>query len=423
MNKFTHAFIITVAGCFTAFAGLNYLVDPYGLFNSKRIAKLNNYKPMAKSQYRLTKAHHINSRRPEILLLGTSKVGRGLPCNVFNDTTEICYNAALTGARPYETYRSLQQQLVSNKNLKTIYLGLDYLFFMKEGLKKTEYKDNRFKYKIDLKYNESYPLQLFIDYITALNSMQASEASIKTIWSQKMTAESARGSGMPTFNSDGSWGNDETTLGAAPEPTLGARQEMRFQNIYGAHSGLLFELEKQKGKTKSAAHSNIKWVRLMIELCHDYDVQLSMFFNPAHILHWDLIDKFHRREDFELWKQKIVHTNSKIASLKKRPDFRITDFSGINKYNKQIPSPENKFKISNWYDDIYHYNKNLGRVIASILKDKCNHDTTNNFGVCLTPENFQEHKNNEKKTTEKYLQNNKNNMDKFNLRTRQLHNI
>jgi hypothetical protein len=389
---------------------LNYLADPYGIFNSFRIENLNKYKPDAKEYLRLSKPYHINYREPEILLLGTSKVARGLPCNLFDSAEKKCYNAGLPGATPHEIYRSLQQQLITNSNLETVYLGLDYEYFILPERDAPQYKDNRFSYKPNFTYNSAYPKQFITDQLTALTSLQTTRSSLKTI-NINIKNHNANDFELLFLSPDGSWRLDISTHRALAKK----RQERSYRNIYRTMVSHIFSA---KGVASKMTKENMIWLKKMIEISHDYGIELHLFFNTNHSLFWYLTNKTQHWEKRAHWKHKIVNLNNNIAKNKGRKTFRITDFRVINDYNTIFPSPQNHFENSPWFDDILHYTPRVGKLMAEDLQTNCKDIKAAYLGSCITTRNIQANLKEEQLAIDKYISTHEKEISLFTERVR-----
>ena len=75
--------LVVVLAFLFAMATLNYLVDPYGMFDTDRVNGLNVSKPAANTHVRLAKPYQVTGFAPRAIIGGNSRPEMGLnPENV-----------------------------------------------------------------------------------------------------------------------------------------------------------------------------------------------------------------------------------------------------------------------------------------------------------------------------------------------------
>jgi hypothetical protein len=82
-------------------AAFNWLINPYDIFNSPEITGLNAYKSEVERHTRLSKVYQLESLKPEVILLASSR-GLVVPDVYFSPDDMKAYNLSLTSASTYE---------------------------------------------------------------------------------------------------------------------------------------------------------------------------------------------------------------------------------------------------------------------------------------------------------------------------------
>ncbi len=107
-------------------AGINALVDPFDMTRLVDRQGFNAYKPAIYNRVRLYKAFEVIRKRPQMLILGTSRTHVGLSCMhpALLRLDGPCYNLAFDGATTREMYDYLRHAQAA-RPLKHVILGLD----------------------------------------------------------------------------------------------------------------------------------------------------------------------------------------------------------------------------------------------------------------------------------------------------------
>ena len=130
---------------------LNWLINPYGIFDSPSIKGINLIKTEAKKQYRMSLAYGISREKPAGIILGSSRA-LALPKEHTGWSVKPVANLALAGSSMFEVNRYFEHAL-SSGNLKQVVLALDFFQFNQESKPGVSFLDNRLHPKF-----ESQPL-------------------------------------------------------------------------------------------------------------------------------------------------------------------------------------------------------------------------------------------------------------------------
>ena len=110
----------------------NYVIDPYGIFNTVKINGINYPKSEAQNYEKLVKAYLMADIKPDAVVLGTSRVGFGIsPESKFWKATGRKYNLSIADGSIYVTRRFLEHAIAIHVPRQVI-IGLDFFAFNAE---------------------------------------------------------------------------------------------------------------------------------------------------------------------------------------------------------------------------------------------------------------------------------------------------
>ena len=389
MQRFNLTFLLVFLFAVLVLSIFSTVMDPYVLFDTQRINAVNRYKPTGLSHIRLSKAYRVAGGQFDTLILGSSRTGRGLRCNMIDPAGGSCYNASTTAATPLESLRYLQQMQPA-----TVYLGLDLFTVLDKRLLNDSFIDDRLRLSQDGLVNYRYYKQWVTDHLGSLVSSQAVDDSYITLRSQGKAALLPAADGMPVIFSDGSWGEDSARLEARGGNVRGKRQEKRFLHIYGVMMELFQKVDKQHHASGTPVTETIDQhldaFRQIVEYCHVNNVRLKVFFNAAHAYYWQLAYKTVGRTPLEHWKRSVVEINASVASRHQVDAFRVFDFSGINAVSvEEIPSSQNSYHLMANFQDVMHFSTRSGADMLKVMAAECGYAGDYSWGDCLEPDNIE----------------------------------
>ncbi len=391
MNSFSKAFLALFVLLLAVAASFALVIDPYALFDTPRMEGVNRFKPLGLRHIRLSKAYRVNGAEYEVLILGSSRTGRGLNCDMLSDRARSCYNASSTAATPLESLRYLQQL-----KPRTVYLGLDLFTVIEAPLVNASFVDDRLRLDAagDINYR-SYQ-QWITDHFGALVSWQVLDHSRITLRSQGNAMFLPTSDGMPFIRSDGSWGEDPTRLLARGESARGRNQERRFLHIYRVMS-LMFHRTQVYHDTHdlpitATIDAHLEALRKIVAYCHDNDIQLTVFFNASHAYYWQLAYRELGRPVLDYWKRNVLNINQSVAGQRDRQPFPLHDFSGINRIAiQEVPSAANGYQLADRFQDPMHYSSDIGQRMLDRMGRGCTAPAAEDWGACLARETISAH--------------------------------
>ena len=383
-RKYLQLWLVVVLAFLCLMAVLNYLVDPYGMFDTVRIQGLNASKPAADTHVRLAKPYQVAGFAPHAIIGGNSRPEMGLnPANTcWPDDLRPVFNLALPGANVYMQARMLQHAIVGS-DTRLVLWGLDFLDFLNRHAStshplqwppgRTEFED-RLKVNADGSENRGYSKKKLQDFLQTLFSLDTVKDSLKTLSGQaNLHSSSVRRDG---FN-----------------PALDYLDIIEWEG-----QGVLFQ-QKNREISRMFSRSGIelfqgesRWspdfesVRKLLKFARNHNVTVVLFINPYHADYLLTIDLAGRWPQFESWKRKLT-------SLANEFGIELWDFSGINSLSTElVPAPGDKQTTLKWFWEPAHYRMEYGDLmLGRMLQSTCDEGTASPAGSLITTGNIDAH--------------------------------
>lgn len=330
---------------------LNFLVDPYNIFESPTYERFNKHKIESKEY--ILKAKEIANQKPDTIFLGSSRTRQGLSPSYYERIVgEDAYNVGLPGATMYVELKYFEYALKNNPKLKRVIIGLDFEAFNRFGINPSSFDEKHLSDKRWIK--EDLILNLFT--IRALTD------------SMHVIIENRKNISILTQDSlleDGS--HNESVQ-------LDIHQELLNKGINPFYKHLEeYLVNEQLLEKYDLSDKDISYFKKIVELCEENQIELIAFIQPTHALQWTGIEEAGFWVQLEQWKKEIVHITS------------VWDFSG---YNSITTTSTDNFDV---YFDQSHYRKKIGNFILHQVLQLDVEKVPSDFGVYLTEKNIQSH--------------------------------
>lgn len=347
------------------FCGFNWILNPYRIYASPHVNRLNNNSPSFWMHERLGKSTSIILSKSDMLILGTSRTERGInPENLnLQKSNFIIYNASLQGGTIYEIDKMIKVGVEKN-NLKGALIGLDFDSFGPTKYN-TEFDENYFNNNFQfLKYKYLFLLDSLLD-------------SLKTLYASIFN--------RPVYVLNNGFCTGSYELKHASE--IGHRKccldiESGFAKSYSG----TFKYEDNT--------SSFEPYRDILELAYKNNIKMTLFISPIHSRLLEVLNKACGYDKFETWKRELVMINEKIAKKYGRVAIVIWDFSGYNNFTtEELPTMNDTKKQMQYYYESSHYKPELGDIILDRMFDgnfSCGQNYPD-FGVKLTSQNIEAH--------------------------------
>lgn len=328
-------------GIMAMVAGLNWVVDPFSIFDAPAIAGFNANKPDYVEHLRLTHVYRVERLKPECLLLGTSRTGRGLAPDHPALAKFHCYNLALPAMSVYEMRRYLQHaQAVRPQNLAV--LALDFRTFNTAPAKSGAFSEERLTVNSIGQRQFNFFTARLPDLASSLISLPALQASFNTVRKQAWVKD--------TLAANGYW-----------KPLTDRYDHRTAFQAYTLNSAQRFEEAK---RSEDIFRQNAEEIRLLLREAYGSGVEVKLLIPPSHAWHWQTLWLSGLWPRFETMKRLLVSINAEEAARAGHEPYPIWDFSGA--YGPALePLSARQGENMRWFWEPVHYKRALGDMLLS----------------------------------------------------------
>jgi hypothetical protein len=360
--------VSVVLGAITITGALNWLVDPFSIFSAPAIARFNANKVDYVDYLRLTHVYRVERLKPECILLGTSRTGRGFSPDAPTLAKLNCYNLALPAISMYEMRRYLQDA-ESVHPLRRAVLSLDFRVFNAVPINSGAFVEQRLA--VDSAGHRQFNLfsARLPDLASSLVSLPAIRASLKTVRRQGWVKD--------TLAPNGYW-----------RPLANRYDQIAAFRAYTHNSMQRFEEMRRSEEIFSSATEEFR--RLLRE-AYGRGIEAYLIIPPSHAWHWETLWLSGLWPRFEAMKRALVRINAEEAARAGHQAYPVWDFSGS--YGPSLEPPARRGETMRWFWDPVHFKRALGDIVLERALSKA--DTTDpvhpTLGVCLNSANLERH--------------------------------
>lgn len=336
---------------------LNFIVDPYGFFNSPIWLGFNQAKPEKFKQDMLINAVEVIQKKPEIIFLGSSRVQWGLKTNHPGlENNKVVYNLALQGTNLYQIRQYFEHALSNQPNLKQVVIGLDELMF-------SEFLPNRPDFNQARLGKQHITFKDFTNVVFSIDALSASGRTIKVSLAQPDAVSVGSFKVKPQIFDHGSLALDNSSYpGSSDRFINNLKTRLNPNRADGRYSN--YQLSKDR----------LADLKAIVDTCNREEIDLKLFISPEHATLFEAMNSTRFGPEIEAWKQEIV---------KIKP---VWDFSGYNSITTEPIGSQMKY-----YLDSSHYNQKTGELILNRLLSYQTNQVPADFGVLITPQNVESH--------------------------------
>ena len=376
-KQFLGVFTVSFLFVCTLGAAFNYLVDPYSLFGTRRIAGFNERKPTASDRVRVVKPYMASRAQPRVVIGGNSRPELGLnpQSACWKASEQPVFNMGVPGASVFMQSRYVQHAAGGRAHL--VLFGIDFFDFLTDASKPTEPVDwvqleKSLEGRLDLaqsgaRWNE--------DFFSSLFSLKTVSDAVVTLASQNnpyssTLYENGFNPGLdyvPIIKNEG-----QAVLFSQKN------QELR-KTLQQPHLGVV-DVSGQQTEALQALRQLLVWSK-------HRGIQLVLFINPYHSDYLVQIETTGNWRLFEDWKRQVARLADEYA-------VPLWDFNSIDQYSTETPPGFNdKHTILRWFWEPAHYRREIGdRMLAAMLSRPCERSGTHDrFGRQINPQNLQNH--------------------------------
>ena len=338
-----------------AAAGLNYVVDPYGLFGTPRIQGFNAIKPAAAERVRVTKPYMATAARPVTVIAGNSRPELGLDpqSSCWPDDYKPVFNAGIPGASFYMQTQYAKHALMAGGG-KRVLLAVDFLDFLTNTAAPAtphdwpalarSYAGRLHIPSEDVPAWQSMQLQAQ-DQLGALFSLTTLADSLGTVANQRapFTAD-RRADG---FNP----GRDyQAIIRSEGQHVLFKQKNTELRARLSSPALGLYRQGQQSSESLEALRNFLGWAK-------QRDVAVTLFINPYHADYHRIIAESGLSDTNAQWAKRVAE----IASAAAVPflDFNAQGFD----LDETPPGPGVRGKHIQWFWEPAHYTAKLGEAM------------------------------------------------------------
>lgn len=348
----------------------NIFIDPYFIFNSRRIEKINKWKVASQNTTRSSKPLRFILLKPKNIVIGSSTAEVGIDPSYQKWMDGKGYNFSFGGGHLSEA-KSVFEFAIKYGINEAILVSDFVRFFPNQDQNKLNIlglKNNTFTH-----FGNS---QFLLNWFNVIFSPSVIRDSFITLISQNKNNDFAKSKHF--IQSNGS---------RVPYYQLSSI----FKNggyEYAFKSGLNNRLEIYKKNSCYLDSSykkrlpGISYYSKILELAHKNKIKLKIIIPPIHATGHLALIRSNQYNLYQNWKEILLDKNIKIATKFNNSAFPIYDFGLINKYStEEIPS-NSKSKKMIWFADAFHFTKVYGDKIMDFIYSE-NEDLNKNFGYKL----------------------------------------
>lgn len=398
IKKYSSLFVFLLVFISALLATVNYCVDPYMLFQSKRVEGFNDKKPTVANRSTLYKPYNITTIHPQTIIVGNSRPEMGInpksACWPAENGT--VYNLTFPGLSFYGQIRALFHA-VATGDVQHILLGVDFADFLHKKRKINSViwpKNNSDFYKRLLvneqfQENKRYWSTKTKDFSIALFSLDALNDSFMTLMSRSPNSAS------------------RTFLGF--NPARDYHEIIHYEGAWVLFEQKKKELENRFYNTGLSIYDSEEWstelegIKRAIQLAVKKNIQLTVFINPYHYTYLETIHNAGYWPEFEHFKSSLTDTVKKYGNGK----VALWDFALYSNYTvSPIPKKGAKTQFFHWFWEPAHYKSELGeRMLMDIFGKLCIADKIEPVGINLNKLKIETHLLNQQKQRSVLLQN------------------
>lgn len=312
---------------------VNCFVDPYNILPDSKQSELFQNKPDLEKHIRLSKYMQISYLKPNILLLGSSRIAGGMKITEkVLGMNQVIYNLGIPGAHIDELKYYLQYAINNDTDhtLNRVILGIDFFMFKTQYNKETD--------QIKAKYNRRPNILDYTSTYLSLDSLSSTASTFNTNFFSK-------NSHSPKHR-----------------PIKG-RFIMWLEGFYRYWYNDYF-----------LSNEKLNDLKEIVELCKKNNIKLDIFISPIHATHNQVINGRNLWPIYEQWKREVV----KITP--------VWDFSDFNSITTETISEQMKFYVDN-----SHYTPLVGDMIERRMSGRKGNIIPKNFGVLIDQDNVESH--------------------------------
>jgi hypothetical protein len=323
-------------------AASNFLVDPYGVWNTPVIGRLNAAKPAERDNEMMFKAADVRRVRPATLLLGSSRVDLGIdPRHPALSKAGPAYNLALMGGSMGPLLAYYKHALRLQPAPRRVVLGLDFFAFNRNMVPPPSFDPKRLERD---RLNRA-------DIVASLLTRDAVVDSFRTV------AASRRDPQFRAF-----------TQGMATDTYMRqSARELGMPQRFSSSTDLYLNSSTRYADFVPSDEA-IADLAEIVRLSREHNIDLQLFIPPEHVVLQEALRVRGLWDEYWRWKEKVAALSP------------YWDFSG---YNSITTEPIDTGMSQYW--DASHFRKDVGDLILDRMLGVDSPRLPEDFGRRITP--------------------------------------
>ena len=367
MARYLVHLLATAFTLLSSVAAINWLIDPYSIWNTPKIHGLNTVKPKLADHHRIYKIVGLARHPANTVILGTSRSDIGLNPN-HSALGQNALNLATAG-QPYRETRMLFNWLNDREAIKTFVIGLD--FFVANIF---------YTFPADFvaeNFTNERGWQLAISGSTlmdSVNTIAKRKVLLSDTWSEK---------GLRL------WSDEYVKNGGGSRKIMHESEKGYLTQYYLPPPSCSFSLASTGLKL-----TPLEEIRAIFSRAYREHISLKLLISPSHARQWETLAAAGLWDKWEEWKRHLVQMNEDEAQRTGQTPFPLWDFSGYNSISTEtVPVLDDTETIMRWYFESSHYTPATGNLVLNRIFNLKSTDLTvpDDFGTLLTSRNIDTH--------------------------------
>lgn len=336
IRLFAFAWALLLAVC-----GANYLVNPYGYFESPRIRGVNALALGFNHRLPLAKALAVEKLRPATVVLGNSRAEAGYDPEHPAIQYRPAYNAAVGGAN-VQAIRRYALEALATGELRHLIVAVDFTMFDPAAWRDVT---DESPFIADRDGHAQGPGRRVARLATALLSGTALADSWWSLTHQRRSVARY----LPSGVRDDSYDIDQAAREGGPR-SASLRTESDFL------AAALRELRSPPARSTYARAMDD--FRQVVALASARGVRVTVLFNPIHARQTYLFAASGLWGAYEAWKYDVV------AAATSAQTAEVWDFSGVSSCTSEpLPLKGDATTQMRWYRETSHFRRPLGNLV------------------------------------------------------------
>lgn len=268
-KKWIQYFLLSILITIFTISLINILINPYHTFN--HIHRFNHI-PHHKYSDRIIHFYTSRHIQPNIILMGTSRIGLYNPQDISKYIRGKPYNSSLAGSS-IEEQSAYLEYYIKNLNLRHIVWSLDFFSFNPDKTPYPAFTKQRLE--------SSFYIP---DYAEAIFNFKTFSVSLKTFFLNFSQKSEIQNLDQP-FNEKQIHSNINATI-----------REYKREKMF---------LNSKNFQHPRDIDKNLQHIRQIVDLCEKHNITLTLYISPVYYKHLEMFDDLHLAYTYRYLKKSL----------------------------------------------------------------------------------------------------------------------